>query len=88
MKPEIKALLRTRRVQVGLGLIYLAGLGYLAEVIIPFSGIQNKVETWVGVLVIAELFFIAGVIVMGKPVYKLLKHELLKRLRSNKSRQN
>jgi hypothetical protein len=30
--------------------------------------------------VIAETFFVAGVLVMGKPVYKALKAELIRRL--------
>jgi hypothetical protein len=66
----------TRRIITGLILIYLSGLGYAAEIIIPFTHISHKVEAFTAVLILAEIFFFTGVAVLGKPLYKELKTRL------------
>lgn len=66
----------SRRTLIGLGFIYLAGLGWLAEFIIPFSNIDHKARVWAIVLVLAEISFLIGVAIMGKPVYESLKNRL------------
>ena len=75
----------TTRIKIGLALIYLAGLGYLAEIIIPFTHIGHKGLIWTTVLIAAEASFVAGVAVLGKPVYRSLKQKLLEYLRSKSS---
>ena len=66
----------TRRIITGLILIYLSGLGYAAEIIIPFTHFQHKTEVFAGVLIFAEVCFFAGVAILGKPLYRELKSRL------------
>ncbi|HVQ43442.1 MAG TPA: transporter suffix domain-containing protein [Candidatus Saccharimonadia bacterium] len=73
--------LRTKRAKLGIALIYLAGLGWIAELIIPFSRLPHKGITLIITLVVAELCFGAGVAVLGKPVYAALKARLIAYLR-------
>lgn len=63
----------SRRTLAGLGFIYLAGIGWLAEFIIPFLTLGHKGRIWVGVLIAAEICFVIGVAIMGRPVYEHLK---------------
>jgi biotin transporter BioY len=74
----------TRRIKIGLALIYLAGLGWLAEFIIPFTKIAHKGLIWTIVLIAAEVMFVAGVAVLGKSLYRQLKQQLLDYIRNNR----
>jgi hypothetical protein len=66
----------TRRIIIGLAFIYLAGLGWGAELIIPFTSISHKGLIWIGVFIAAEISFVAGVAILGKPIYVELKTRL------------
>ena len=66
----------TRRIIIGLALIYLAGLCWLAELYVPLSSWPNKIAIFSALLIAGELLFIAGVAVLGKPVYNNLKAQL------------
>jgi hypothetical protein len=72
----------TKRIIIGLVLIYLAGLGWAAEFAIPFLHLQHKTATFTVVLIAAELLFISGVAILGKPVYLELKDRLIKLIQS------
>jgi hypothetical protein len=72
----------TPRIKIGLALIYLAGLGYLAELIIPFQNIAHKGLIWIVVLLLAEASFVAGVAILGKPLYRELKAKFIEHLHS------
>ena len=72
----------TRRTVTGLGLIYIAGLGWAGELLIPFLPIAHKPAIFLAVLIISELIFVAGVATLGKPVYEELKTWLMAYLRS------
>jgi len=71
----------TRRVKLGLAFIYLACLGWAAEFIIPFTSIGHKGTIWIVVLVAAEVSFVIGVAILGKPLYQQLKTRLAALLR-------
>jgi apolipoprotein N-acyltransferase len=72
-----------KKVWTGFGFIYLAGLGWLADIIIPFTGLPHKAMAFAIALSIAELSFIIGVALLGKAYYRQIKQRLLDRLRSN-----
>jgi hypothetical protein len=63
----------TRKQWAGVVILYLAALGYAAEIIIPFTNLPNKVLTFGVVLVIAEVLFLIGVALVGKPYYHQIK---------------
>jgi hypothetical protein len=69
----------TRRAKFGLAFIYLAGLGWTVELILPFLHVPHKAPLWVAILIIAELSFVIGIAILGKPAYHHLKAKLFKR---------
>ena len=71
----------THRQWWGLGLIYLAGLGWTAELIIPFLKVPHKAVILIIVLIVAEVSFVIGIAIMGKSTYKLLKTRLIKMIK-------
>ena len=77
-----------RRFKLGLAFIYLAGLGWGAEFIIPFTSISHKKTIWIIVLIAAEVSFVIGVAILGKPVYQRLKTRLTSLLRPRQPPQN
>jgi apolipoprotein N-acyltransferase len=72
-----------KSVWAGFGFIYLAGLGWLADIIIPFTNLPHKALGFIIALSIAELSFIIGVALLGKAYYRKLKTRLLETLRSS-----
>lgn len=72
----------TKRIITGLVFIYLAGLGWAAEFVVPFLALQHKVAIFTFVLIAAEVCFLIGVAILGKPVYLELKNRLIKLIRS------
>jgi apolipoprotein N-acyltransferase len=78
IKPPIEL---TKRVKIGLALIYLAGFGWVAELIIPFTHIPYKGVIWVIVLSIAEASFLVGLAILGKPAYKQIKLWLMEQIK-------
>ena len=66
----------TKRILTGLGLIYVAGLGWLAEIIIPFTQLPHKVFIFTLVIVASEVIFFLGIAIIGKPLYLELKSKL------------
>lgn len=74
----------TRRVKIGIAFIYVAGLGWLADIVIPFTSLPNKRLWFIIALCIAESSFLIGVALLGKPTYKALKSYLVARLRPGK----
>jgi hypothetical protein len=67
----------TRRIKFGIAFVYLAGLGWLAEIFIPFSGLTHKLSFFTVDLVASEVLFVIGVALMGKPLYLKLKTYLI-----------
>jgi len=78
----------TRRVTLGLAFIYLAGLGWGAEFIIPFTNIGHKGTIWLVVLIAAEVSFVIGVAILGKPLYQQLKTRLTAYIRNRQPPQD
>ena len=72
----------TKRIIIGLAFIYLAGLGWIAEIAVPFLPINHKTAIFTFVLIAAELIFLAGVAVLGKPIYIELKSKLTEYVRT------
>lgn len=71
----------TKRIKVGLAFMYVAGIGWLADIIIPFTPINNKGLWFTIALVIAETSFLIGLALVGRPTYKALKARILARFR-------
>jgi hypothetical protein len=59
--------------------MYVAGLGWTVELIVPFLNIPHKAPIWIIILVVAESSFLIGLAVLGKPAYHRLKASLLAR---------
>ncbi|GAC1369595.1 MAG: hypothetical protein NVSMB39_1560 [Candidatus Saccharimonadales bacterium] len=76
----------TRRIIIGLGLIYLSGLGYAAEILIPFTRLPHKGAIFTIVLIITETSFVTGIAAIGKPVYRELKYRLINYIQQRKNR--
>jgi len=66
----------TNRTKAGLALIYLAGIGWIAELIVPFLHVDNKVGILIGNFILAEVAFIAGAALIGKTAYQNIKTKL------------
>ncbi len=81
-RPKPNLPLLTHRLKIGITFIYLAGLGWAAEFIIPFTHVSHQGLIWIIVLVSAEISFIAGVATLGKPAYSQLKQQLIAFIRS------
>lgn len=71
-----------RKAIAGSACIYIAGLGWIAELFIPFSDLPNKGVIFVAILIAAEVSFLIGVALLGKAYYKELKSRYLKFLRN------
>jgi hypothetical protein len=63
----------TRRMIVGLALIYASGLAWFGEIVLPFTSLPHKPALFMGLLIAAELLFLAGIAVLGRPTYNALK---------------
>ena len=87
-RPNINLPRLNRHIKLGLAFIYLAGLGWGAEFIIPFTGISHKGTIWIVVLIAAEVSFVIGVAILGKPLYQELKTRLTILLRPRQPPQN
>ncbi|MDB5178810.1 MAG: hypothetical protein JWN01_753 [Patescibacteria group bacterium] len=74
----------SRRAITGIVFIYLAGLGWAAEFVIPFLNIPHKAIIFTSVLILAELSFVIGVALLGRAYYKQLKGTLIKFIRTGK----
>ena len=74
----------TRRVKFGIACVYLAGVGWLLELFIPFSRLPYKLPLFTVDLIVSELLFVAGVALMGKPLYLKLKNYLITYIQQNK----
>lgn len=72
----------SQKAWTGIGLIYLAGICWTAELFIPFSNMPHKGTIFIVVLIAAELLFLGGVALLGKAYYKELKAKLIKFLRT------
>jgi di/tricarboxylate transporter len=72
----------TKRQWTGFACIYVAGLGWLADVIIPFTNLANKPLLFIIALLFAELMFIVGVSLLGRDLYRRVKTKYLAWLRS------
>ena len=66
----------TRRIITGLAFIYAAGLCWIAEFIVPFTNLPNKLAVFTALLIAGEILFIIGVAILGKPLYNDLKTRL------------
>ncbi len=70
-----------RKQIAGFAFIYLAGLGWLTDVIVLFTQIPHKGLIFSIALGTAELSFLIGVGLLGKAYYAQIKHYLINRLR-------
>jgi hypothetical protein len=71
----------SRKQWTGFICIYLAGLGWLTVIILPFTSLPNKHLFFVISLSFAELMFIIGVAFLGRAYYKQIKAKVLERLK-------
>jgi hypothetical protein len=67
----------TRRQWAGLVCIYLAGVGWLIDILTPFLPIRNKHVVFASALGFAELMFLVGVALLGRATYRQLRVKLL-----------
>jgi asparagine N-glycosylation enzyme membrane subunit Stt3 len=67
---------------VGFACIYLAGLGWLADLIIPFTLLPHKHIYFVIALSLAEASFLLGVALLGRAYYHQLKSKLLDQIKN------
>lgn len=74
-----------RKAIAGFVAIGLAGVGWLAAVVIPFLPIDHKVAGFVLAVTTAEILFLIGVALLGKAYYRELKDRLIKHLQKPKS---
>jgi hypothetical protein len=74
----------TRKQWIGVGFIYLSGIGYAIELIIPFLSFPHKGIVFTTVLIIAESSFLIGLAFLGKAAYKQGKAALLRYIKSSK----
>jgi hypothetical protein len=71
----------SRQQWAGFICLYLAGLGWLADIIIPFTGLPNKPLLFILALGFAEVMFFTGVALLGRAYYRQIKARLLKFLK-------
>ena len=67
----------TKRIITGLVLLYLSGIGWVAELIVPVLPVSHKIVIFSLIALIAELCFFAGIALLGKTVYRQLKTWLI-----------
>jgi len=67
----------TNRIKLGLTLIYLAGVGWIAELILPFFHFGHKATVLIVNFTIAEIAFLVGATLVGKTAYENIKAKLL-----------
>jgi hypothetical protein len=68
---------------IGFACIYLAGLGWLADIIIPFTKLSNKHIYFAVALGVAEVSFVLGVALLGRTFYRQIKAKYLARFKSS-----
>jgi hypothetical protein len=66
----------SRRQWSGFACIYIAGLSWLADIIIPFTHLSNKPMLFAIALAFAEIMFFTGVALLGKTAYLQAKAAL------------
>jgi hypothetical protein len=71
----------TRKAIVGLVFIYLAGLGWITDMIIPFTHLPNKVMLFTIALGFAETCFFIGISLLGKAYYQQLRDKFIQLFR-------
>jgi di/tricarboxylate transporter len=71
----------SRKQWTGFICIYLAGLGWLTDIIVPFTGLPHKPQIFAVALGFAEIMFITGVAFLGKAYYKQIKVKLIENIK-------
>jgi hypothetical protein len=70
----------SKRQWFGFVCIYLAGLGWLSDIIIPFTRLPHKPILFAVALGFAEVMFFTGVALLGRTTYDQAKAALLRQI--------